>query len=522
MDEDGIRERIERSWSELSPVERQIAQLLLERDDDDLAAWTTTELAGAAGASKASVSRFVRRLGFGSFAQARTAARSARARGVPTGGLPPSAAGPAALHVEHDTANLARTADALARVDLTACARSSPGPPRRRGGVAQQLPGGPAPARAALQARPDVVLAPQPGQTVAEEFADLGPRDAVVSSPSAPDAARGGGGPAAGARAGGAVVLFTDPAAGASGGPVAHRFAVPVDGPGAFDSYAAAMTAAAVLAEGVLAARGRGPGPRRRCQLRAGGPGRARGPVTSGVQAVSAARGQAQPVRDEAAPVPGRVGAVADPARRGGAAGVPVALRLLPERVVPPARHRQRDAAGPRLPDEVAVAVPVVGAVEGPGRRGPGRGEEGGAAGGRGHERPARVNRPAAASRASSSAPNPPIDQPATAHRVRSKPASARRGHSSPVSMASGSSPSARGCQYVEPPSTLTTASGGPPAATWAARNSCIPSWVKAACASTARPCRTSRTGRPRAGRPGGPAHPHVTSRPRAAEAKVA
>ncbi|WP_380173357.1 MurR/RpiR family transcriptional regulator [Kineococcus sp. DHX-1] len=257
MDEDGIRERIERSWSELSPVERQIAQLLLERDDDDLAAWTTTELAGAAGASKASVSRFVRRLGFGSFAQARTAARSARARGVPTGGLPPSAAGPAALHVEHDTANLARTAEALARVDLTACARLVA---RARRvlvvGWRNSFPVALHLREQLLQARPDVVLAPQPGQTVAEEFADLGPRDAVVvvafrrrtqHAAAALRLAHAQGVPS---------VLFTDPAAGPPAAPVAHRFAVPVDGPGAFDSYAAAMTAAAVLAEGVLAARG--------------------------------------------------------------------------------------------------------------------------------------------------------------------------------------------------------------------------------------------------------------------------
>jgi DNA-binding MurR/RpiR family transcriptional regulator len=254
---EGVRERIERSWPELSPVERQIAQLLLDRADDDLAAWTTTELADAAGASKASVSRFVRRLGFGSFAQARTAARSLRARGVPTGGLPATPAGPAALHVEHDTANLVRTADALARVDLQACARLVA---RARRvlvlGWRNSFPVALHLREQLLQARPDVALGPQPGQTVAEEFADLGPRDAVVlvafrrRTPHAAAAVRLAHAQAV------PLVLFTDPAAGPTAAPVAHRFEVPVDGPGAFDSYAAAMTAAAVLAEGVLAARG--------------------------------------------------------------------------------------------------------------------------------------------------------------------------------------------------------------------------------------------------------------------------
>jgi DNA-binding MurR/RpiR family transcriptional regulator len=37
---------------------------------------------------------------------------------------------------------------------------------------------------------------------------------------------------------------------------VTHRLVVPVEGPGAFDSYAAVMTTVAVLAEGVLARRG--------------------------------------------------------------------------------------------------------------------------------------------------------------------------------------------------------------------------------------------------------------------------
>ncbi|MEZ0164522.1 MurR/RpiR family transcriptional regulator [Kineococcus sp. LSe6-4] len=257
MGEDGVRERIERAWAGLSPAERRIAELLLDRADDDLAAWTTAELAAAAGASKASVSRFVRRLGFGSFAQARTAARSARARGVPTGGLPPSAAGPVALHVEHDTANLARTADALARVDLTACTRLLARARRVLvAGWRNSFPVALHLREQLLQARADVVLAPQPGQTVAEEFTGLGPRDAVVlvafrrRTPHAAAALRL-------AHAQGVpCVLFTDPAAGPPPVPVAHRFEVPVEGPGAFDSYAAAMTAAAVLAEGVLAARG--------------------------------------------------------------------------------------------------------------------------------------------------------------------------------------------------------------------------------------------------------------------------
>ncbi|ABS03565.1 MurR/RpiR family transcriptional regulator [Kineococcus radiotolerans] len=255
----GVRERVDAAWPRLTPAERQVARFVLERADD-LAGYSGAELAEASGASKATVSRFFRRLGFTSYAQARTGARSPRARGVPTGGLPDSGGEPVAVHLAHDVENLTRTASALAAADLdavtTALARA------RRVlvlGWRNSYPVALHLREQLVQARPDVAVGPLPGQTVAEELAGLDERDVLVvvgfrrRTPTVSAAVR------LAADLGVPCVLLTDPAAAPPPVPVAHRLVVPVEGPGAFDSYAAVMMTVAVLAEGVLASRS-GPG----------------------------------------------------------------------------------------------------------------------------------------------------------------------------------------------------------------------------------------------------------------------
>lgn len=252
----GVRDRIDAVWADLTPAERAVAQFVRERAED-LAGYSAAELAQRSGASKATVSRFFRRLGFASYAQARAGARSLRTRGVPTGGLPAGGGGPVAVHVAHDVENLTRTAASLAREDLDAVvallARA------RRVvvlGWRNSYPVALHLREQLLQARPDVSAGPLPGQTVAEEVAGLGERDVLVvvgfrrRTPLVPavlELAAGLGVP---------CVLLTDPAAGPPAVAVAHRLEVPVEGPGAFDSYAAVMTTVALLAEGVLARRG--------------------------------------------------------------------------------------------------------------------------------------------------------------------------------------------------------------------------------------------------------------------------
>nr|WP_246316070.1 MurR/RpiR family transcriptional regulator [Kineococcus aurantiacus] len=256
-----MRQRIDAAWPGLTPAERQVAQFAAEHADD-LAGFSGAEVAELAGASKATVSRFFRRLGYASYAQARaqarTDARALRARGVPTGGLPAGGTGPVDVHVAHDVDNLTRTAAHLAAEDLPAVVDLLAGARRvlvlgwrNSHPVALHL------REQLLQARADVSVGPAPGQTVAEELTGLDGRDALVvvafrrRTPDAAAVLR------VAADLGVPCLLLTDPAAGPPPVPVAHRLVVPVEGPGAFDSYAAVMTTVAVLAEGVLARRGR-------------------------------------------------------------------------------------------------------------------------------------------------------------------------------------------------------------------------------------------------------------------------
>ncbi|NIZ90650.1 MurR/RpiR family transcriptional regulator [Kineosporiaceae bacterium B12] len=234
----------------MGPVERHLAGVVLDHLDD-LAAYSAAELASLSGASKATVSRFFRRLGFETFAEARHRARSLRAAGVPVPGRP--AADPSAAHVGAAQANLARAGAALdpavigpvadllasaAQVVVVGFRNSYPVALHLR----EQL----------LQARPRVALAPQPGQSVGEELAQLGPGDAVVCVGFRRRPAGFGAVVDLVLDAGVPTVLLVDPGARRHVPRATHRLEVPVDGCGAFDDYGAAMTTVCVLADAVL------------------------------------------------------------------------------------------------------------------------------------------------------------------------------------------------------------------------------------------------------------------------------
>lgn len=77
-----ISKRIHEAYGGLPDGERRIADSLL-KNPSELAVATATEIAGEAGVSNATVSRFFRRLGYESFEQARQEARQIRAAGSP-------------------------------------------------------------------------------------------------------------------------------------------------------------------------------------------------------------------------------------------------------------------------------------------------------------------------------------------------------------------------------------------------------------------------------------------------------
>lgn len=252
---DGLRldERVAARYADLPPQERRGADVLLEHFGD-LATYTAAELATLAGVSKATMSRLFRDLGFDDFTQVREHVRALRQQGVPLtlDGAPDLdvhaaaegaavRAGVAALAVHLDA-----VADLLAhapRVVVVGLRSSYPVALHLR----QQL----------TQVRPHVALLPQPGQSWSEDVVDLAPHDAVVlvAFRRRPPGVRAllGRLHAAGVP----VVLLADPTARALAAHATWWVECPVQARGAFDSYAAASSVVAVLADAVLARRGR-------------------------------------------------------------------------------------------------------------------------------------------------------------------------------------------------------------------------------------------------------------------------
>jgi DNA-binding MurR/RpiR family transcriptional regulator len=72
-----LQARVQQHYGELPKSERKLADLILDFPGE-IAAYSATELANLAGASKAAVTRLTRRLGYQSFEEARVAARDAQ------------------------------------------------------------------------------------------------------------------------------------------------------------------------------------------------------------------------------------------------------------------------------------------------------------------------------------------------------------------------------------------------------------------------------------------------------------
>ncbi|MCC2335510.1 MurR/RpiR family transcriptional regulator [Cellulomonas wangsupingiae] len=254
-DLDGLRldERVVARYADLPPQERKGADVLLEHFGD-LATYSAAELATLAGVSKATMSRLFRSLGFDDFTQVRDHLRRLRGHGLPvTLGATPDLdahadAESAAVRVA--AASLAVHVDAVAdllahapRVVVVGLRNSYPVALHLR----QQL----------TQVRPHVTLLPQPGQSWSEDVVDLSGQDAVVlvAFRRRPPGVR-----ALAERlhaAGTPVVLLADPTARALAAHATWWLECPVQARGAFDSYAAASSVVAALADAVLARRGR-------------------------------------------------------------------------------------------------------------------------------------------------------------------------------------------------------------------------------------------------------------------------
>ncbi|MBT2512505.1 MurR/RpiR family transcriptional regulator [Arthrobacter sp. ISL-30] len=250
-----IDERIEQHYSQLGPQEQKAADTLLDHLGD-LAVYNAAELAELSGVSKATMSRLFRRLGFSDFQEVKEHTRALRSSGVPLGTS--EATGGLALHAAVEQQNLNRLFENLDDEQLAAIARTVAGARtvaligfRNSFPVALHL------RQQLLQCRGAVTLAPQPGQSVGEELAGIGRGDVIVllGFRRRPEGFRQV--LKAAAKTGAHTILIGDSSARWLAGEAATWIECPVDGSGAFDSYAAAMSLASALANGVIMERGR-------------------------------------------------------------------------------------------------------------------------------------------------------------------------------------------------------------------------------------------------------------------------
>lgn len=241
-----IDERIETLTEALPDSERKLAELLTAQPAL-LATYSATELAAMAGSSKAAVTRFIQRVGYPTFADARREAREAQRWGAPTFQLVPSLS-PASEeafgeHLRRDMENMAQTFEKLssgvvepAITSLARARRVAVIGYRNSHALAQYL------ARQLVLLKDCVHLLPQVGQTVGEDLAGFTPDDMIVilafrrRVPILAQIARHAH------RVGIPVLVLTDAATPARELDATWRIVCETKGSAQFDSYAAPMS----------------------------------------------------------------------------------------------------------------------------------------------------------------------------------------------------------------------------------------------------------------------------------------
>ena len=243
--------RITKSYGTLSPQERRAADTLLDHLDE-LATYRAAELAALAGVSKATMSRLFRTLGFSDFDEVREHLRSLRTAGEPQRiDGPPDIAALATLEAASIEAVVQQPARLEAVRLLAGARRVLVVGWRNSYPVALHL------REQLIQARPAVAVGPVPGQMIGEELADLGPQDVVVAVGFRRRPRMFGTFIDTVLETDARLIVLADPSGRVHLARAHAGLECPVEGGLAFDSYAAAMTLVATLADGVLSERGR-------------------------------------------------------------------------------------------------------------------------------------------------------------------------------------------------------------------------------------------------------------------------
>ncbi len=178
-----IERHIQSVYASMPKSERALADRVLEYPNEVLL-YSATELAEVAGASKAAVSRFVKRLGFRDFREMQREIRRAQTTGDPIFLTAPPTTGRSTLmdHLEHDVSCLRQTIEAIDSAAVEEVARRILSARRvvcmgyrnsyyLAGYLRRQL----------VLIRPQVSLVPNAGQMLMEDIADLGPDDLLFA-----------------------------------------------------------------------------------------------------------------------------------------------------------------------------------------------------------------------------------------------------------------------------------------------------------------------------------------------------
>lgn len=175
--------RIRAALPTLHPSERRLADVVLNFPGE-LASYSASELARLAHVSNATVTRFVRKVGYASFEEARQAAREGASGGAALFRVGPRAGdheAALAAHLDQGRRNLDLTFGAIHQAEIDALAQALVAAPRvwllgfRTAQAFAQYLGA-----QLRQVLPDVSVLPGPGQTLAEALASVRAQDVVV------------------------------------------------------------------------------------------------------------------------------------------------------------------------------------------------------------------------------------------------------------------------------------------------------------------------------------------------------
>ncbi|MGS7892373.1 MurR/RpiR family transcriptional regulator HpxU [Klebsiella pneumoniae] len=185
-----LDERLKGQYASLSPQEQRVADFIFDHFDD-LISYNSAELAQLSGVSKATVSRLFKRLGYDKYKDMRDELRTLRQSGMPLtdqSGMPLTDQRDAvqgntllARHYKQEMANLTQWVNAL---DARQFAEALTAMVAARRivviGMRNAYPAALHLRQQLLQARGQVLVLPQPGQSLSEELVDLTADDLVV------------------------------------------------------------------------------------------------------------------------------------------------------------------------------------------------------------------------------------------------------------------------------------------------------------------------------------------------------